>query len=279
MKNKLSRPAAVLLAGGAAAFAAFACSERLKSAVYAVATDKIKAPVRILHISDLHSSPFGRDQCELIEVLHRAEPDLILMTGDIADNRIPNDNAYAFAEAAARFRPCFYVSGNHEFYAPRPEEIFGRFRACGVKILAGDALAVETAGGPITLGGIDDPYGLPDSQIRFWEEQLADVEAVRAAAPERFSILLTHRPEPVSAYAETGFDLILAGHAHGGQIVIPGLVNGLFAPHQGLFPAYAGGRYELRPGQTMIVSRGLSKHVRPRVFNRPEWGLILLTPS
>lgn len=60
---------------------------------------------------------------------------------------------------------------------------------------------------------------------------------------ERYSILLTHRPELTRYYRESGFDLVVAGHAHGGQVRIPGLGRGLLAPHQGLFPRYAGGRY------------------------------------
>ena len=87
-----------------------------------------------------------------------------------------------------------------------------------------------------------------------WREQL---EAVTAAQDgETFSILLTHRPERVEDYAGRGFDLVLAGHAHGGQWRLPGLINGLIAPNQGLFPRYAGGRYALDGDTTMIVSGG-----------------------
>ena len=74
------------------------------------------------------------------------------------------------------------------------------------------------------------------------------------------------------------FDLVLCGHAHGGQVRIPGLVNGLYAPGQGIFPKYAGGAYKLDKG-SMIVSRGLAKSNLPRVFNRPELVVITLEPE
>ena len=92
---------------------------------------------------------------------------------------------------------------------------------------------------------------------------------------ESFNILLIHRPENFEHYADLGFDLVLAGHAHGGQWRIPGLLNGLYCPGEGLFPKYAGGLYQI-DGTTMIVSRGLAKESNfvPRIFNRPELVII-----
>ncbi|MDO4733224.1 MAG: metallophosphoesterase, partial [Bacillota bacterium] len=92
------------------------------------------------------------------------------------------------------------------------------------------------------------------------------------------SILLSHRPECTAFYESSGFDLELSGHAHGGQLRIPGLLNGLYAPNQGFFPKYAGGLYQL--GKTsLLVSRGLCKSRLPRVFNRPELAIIELLPG
>ena len=90
-------------------------------------------------------------------------------------------------------------------------------------------------------------------------------------------MLLTHRPERVGNYRGSGFDQVVAGHAHGGQVRIPGILNGLFAPNQGLFPKYAGGQYS-QSDTIMIVSRGLARESTriPRIFNRPELLLIEL---
>ena len=91
---------------------------------------------------------------------------------------------------------------------------------------------------------------------------------------DSYSILVTHRPERVESYAASGFDLIVAGHAHGGQARLPGLINGVYAPNQGLFPNYAGGMYVLTAQTSMVVSRGLCRNVIPRIFNPPELVII-----
>lgn len=276
--NKLTK--AALITGGAAALAALAAaavSEKLKVASYVISTEKVKKPVRLLHVSDLHSSAYGKEQRKLIALTDAIAPDAILLTGDIADNRVPNDNAFAYTRAVGASYPCFYVTGNHEFYTGYAEELRQIFASHGLTLLEGESATFATKGGNLTVCGVDDPYGFPDRKHRFWEEQLADCNA--AVQANRFALLLTHRPEIVDYYTETDFDLIVAGHAHGGQVILPKVINGLYAPHQGLFPKYAGGRYTLREGQTMIVSRGLSKYVRPRIFNRPELVVITLVPK
>ncbi len=84
-------------------------------------------------------------------------------------------------------------------------------------------------------------------------------------------MLLVHRPENYADYRKYAFDLVLCGHAHGGQWRIPGILNGLYAPSQGLFPKYAGGYYN-EESVPMIVSRGLAREstIVPRFYNPPE---------
>ena len=96
-------------------------------------------------------------------------------------------------------------------------------------------------------------------------------QADEAVNKEEFTILLSHRPELAERYQKYDFDLVLCGHAHGGQWRLPGVINGLDAPHQGVFPQYAGGRFDFE-NQTLIVSRGLAREstLVPRIFNRPE---------
>ncbi len=261
---------------GSAALAAAAVSEKPIVAEYTVRSGKISTGFRLLHLSDLHSSSYGEREENLIGQIDSLCPDAVMLTGDIADNRVPNGNAYALAAYIGKKYRCFYVEGNHEVYTGRAAEIKARFRSYGFTVLEGGKSRLAVGKELITVCGIDDPYGLPDAKGRMWEEQLSDCSAF--SGNDSFSILLTHRPEPVDFYKETGFDLILAGHAHGGQVILPGILNGLYAPHQGWFPKYAGGRYDLG-GKTMIVSRGLSKYVKPRIFNRPELVLIRVIPE
>ena len=90
-----------------------------------------------------------------------------------------------------------------------------------------------------------------------------------------FNILLVHNIQYNHHYSENGFDLVLSGHNHGGQWRIPGLINGLYSPSEGLFPEFAGGIYEVE-NTVFIVGRGLARNHTPipRVFNRPELVII-----
>ena len=230
----------------------------------------------IAQVSDLHNAEFGGGNGELLTILEEVEPDLIAITGDLIDSRRTDPApALAFLEGAVELAPVCYVTGNHEFWTGRVEEIRELLCARGAVVLEGESAAVTAAGQTLRIGGIDDPNVGED----IWREQL---EAVTAAQDgETFSILLTHRPERVEDYAGRGFDLVLAGHAHGGQWRLPGLINGLIAPNQGLFPRYAGGRYALDGDTTMIVSRGLARESTriPRLFNRPELVVVDILPE
>ena len=90
---------------------------------------------------------------------------------------------------------------------------------------------------------------------------------------KRTRILIAHFPEQIDEYLKGNFDIVLSGHAHGGQWRIPGLIDGVFAPGQGVFPKYTAGVY-MHGDTAHIVSRGLWKPSTliaiPRIFNRPE---------
>ena len=86
---------------------------------------------------------------------------------------------------------------------------------------------------------------------------------------DSYTVLLSHRPELLEAYADSGVDLVFSGHAHGGQFRLP-FVGGIVAPNQGLFPEYDSGLYTEK-GATMLVSRGIGNGILPiRFNNRPE---------
>ena len=280
MKKSTKMTLAVSLATvtvAAVAITAIAVDERIKVRTVKIPTDKVDSEIRILHLSDLHSSPFGKEQAELISRIDSLSPDVILMTGDIFENRKTNEEAETLlADIGLRY-PCYYVSGNHEVATLKLKKIKKQIASYGVKVLEGETVVFEVNGQNISISGIDDPLAFPDSRGRLWEDQLRDCND--DISEDVFSVLLTHRPELADLYADTDFDLILSGHAHGGQVIIPGIVNGIYAPHQGFLPKYAGGTFTLKDSQTMVVSRGLSKYVRPRVFNRPELVLIELVPE
>ena len=221
---------------------------------------------RLAQVSDLHNATFGRDNARLLAALAQAKPEIILLTGDLADSRRTNlAVALSFARQAAAIAPVYYVPGNHE--------------ARLVQVLANRALPLVRGSQRITIAGLADP-GLAQraGDPRPAEAILGDALAALRLSSQPFPLLLAHRPEWFPLYAEGGAALVFNGHAHGGQVRPPG-IGGLFAPGQGLFPRYDGGLY--RRGQAqMVVSRGLGNSLFPlRVGNRPEVVVATLHPA
>lgn len=252
--------------------AAAALDVRLRTVRYTVTSPKVTAPVRLAVLSDLHSCSYGPGQRTLLEAVAAAEPDAVLMAGDMVDDARPEEPAWTAVQALAEEYPCFYVTGNHEWWTGEAERICRRMEKLGVRALRGDAVPVERKGQRLYLCGVDDPdSGALEAELR---------QAGAGVGEDGFAVLLAHRPEKVRLYLQQPFDLVVSGHAHGGQWRLPGLVNGLFAPGQGFFPACAGGCYELE-GASLVVSRGLARESTriPRLFNRPEVVLVDILPG
>lgn len=255
----------------------FGSNTDLQTVSYTVPTDKVAAPVRIAVVSDIHSCKYGENQSELLDAIAAQSPDAVLMTGDIYDDRLPDEQSDIFLRAAGeRFR-CYYIPGNHEFRKFEDNNIEGLLRkisSYGITVLFGECESVTLNGNTVNLCGLmENP-----SEEPFSEQALAELGA--AADNGNFTILMAHRPSRIDTYLTGNFDLIVAGHAHGGQWRVPGLLNGLLAPEEGLFPKYAGGRYDF-DGATLIVSRGLAREstIVPRIFNPPELVIIEILPE
>lgn len=257
--------------------AVFAFDTRLKVVTYTIVDDTITAPIRLALLTDLHSCDYGENQQDLIDAVMATNPNVILLSGDMVDDDpdMDEERAYTLITALAEDYPVYYVTGNHEFWGGEGADIKDRIEDCGAIVLAGAGETLNFEGQDIQIFGIDDP----DVGEGVWQSQFETVTAqVTQDSP---SVLISHRPERVEYYANSGFDLVVAGHAHGGQWRIPGLLNGLIAPNQGLFPQYAGGLYDLEGGTTLVVSRGLARESTriPRIFNRPELVLIDIVSS
>ena len=264
----------ILLILAFAVYAILGYNDKLTVQQYSIATGgKLENPVRIALITDLHSCKYGEGQQELIDAINAQNPDLVAFAGDLFDDDIPDDNTEYLLQGIAKNYPCYYVTGNHEFWSGTEsfDVKMSILKKYNVTILSGEAEKAAVNGSFINICGADDPDqgGKHTDNL---EPFTAQLEAAKESAPGNYyTVLLSHRPEQLELYAEYGFDLVLSGHAHGGQWRIPGVLNGLFAPDQGLFPQYAGGVYQ-KSGTTMIVSRGLAKETTfiPRLFNPPE---------
>lgn len=284
--------------------------------------------IRILQISDLHSNDYGGKDGILACRIRETQPDLIVMTGDIFDIDMGKEKAFtnvqSLMEGIKGLCPIYYVPGNHEFYTDE-KPFLSAIASSGAIVLTDEAVTVTVKGRSLIIAGLADPYAdLSDEQREERKEdqkaayrlRLADLAQKAASLAEAHGtgesagspcprILLAHRPEYIDDYAQYEFDLIFSGHAHGGQWIIPGKINGVYAVGQGFFPKYAGGLYEIARSQNkiegeaagigteggqqeagtqgnpihFIVSRGLSyqKPAFPRFGNPCELPLVTLT--
>ena len=144
------------------------------------------------------------------------------------------EQSLILVDAIKDVAPIYYVTGNHEISINDVERIKNSLHELGVHILSNDRMILSSAEGEkIFIGGIEDPLSSTE------EEQVAVERAVEKAfegVPEdMFKILLSHRPEYFDVYVQNGIDVTFSGHAHGGQVRIPGF-GGMVSPGQGIFP-------------------------------------------
>ena len=254
-----------------------ALDERLTLRTYTVASPKLTAEVRLAVVTDFHSSDNADDVAAMTA---SCAPDAVLMVGDMFDddtqNR-PTERTLSLMRQLSALYPCYYVSGNHEAWTGEMDALYQQTEEAGVTVLRMSSGVLTVRGQRIALCGIPDPYEMVFSGAPDTEEQLR--QAMENVDSADFTVLLAHRPELLAKYAQFPFDLVVSGHAHGGQVSIPGVLNGLYAPNQGWFPKLAGGAYT-QDGTTLIVSRGLAVRTRlPRIFNRPEVVLVRCVPA
>lgn len=259
------------------ALALIALDERLILRTYTVASPKLTAEVRLAVVTDFHSSDNADD---VVAMVTSCAPDAVLMVGDMFDDDIanrPTERTLSLMRQLSAQYPCYYVSGNHEAWTGEMDALYQQTEEAGVTVLRMSSGVLTVRGQRIALCGVPDPYEMVLSGAPDTEEQLR--QALEDVDSADFTVLLAHRPELLAKYAQFPLDLVVSGHAHGGQVRIPGVLNGLYAPNQGWFPKLAGGAYT-QDGTTLIVSRGLAVRTRlPRIFNRPEVVLVRCVPA
>ena len=229
-------------------------------------------------VSDLHA----QEPDAVIDSLKKKRPDYILMPGDIFEfsNRIKdsrNENGFRLLNEAAKIAPTFYSIGNHEnggtgSWKPGWDKKRGKKR----ELLNEDIVRIKKSGAVflddgfvlrdgIAFGGLTSGLSSDEHKPNLdWLDDFCSVDGTK--------ILLCHHPEYYKKYLkDKKIDLIVSGHAHGGQWRLGRLAA--FAPGQGIFPKYTKGIYDKR----LVVSTGLKKSGRiPRIFNKPEIVYIMI---
>ena len=246
---------------------------------YTVSSDRLPDGFdgyRIAHVSDLHNTEMGKENEKLLTMLREAAPDMIAITGDLIDcRRTDIEVALRFTEAAMEIAPCYYVTGNHEARISGYDELKERLMEQGVIVLEDQRIELEQSREKIALLGVNDLGFQADSLYDDSETVMKRKLQVLSQDEDGFTILLSHRPELFENYVDSNMNLVLSGHAHGGQFRLP-FVGGVLVPNQGWFPEYDAGLFA-EETTTMIVSRGIGNSAFPfRFNNRPEVILIEL---
>jgi predicted MPP superfamily phosphohydrolase len=256
-------------------------------------------PLRVLHISDVHLTPGRHRLLSWIRSLDALEPDLVINTGDSIAHRAA---VGPFLEALGPLldRPGAFVYGSNDLYSPvfkNPTRYLWRTSAMehsrdhpdlpwgelGAGMEAAGWLNLNNRRGRIKVGEHDiEVAGLHDSHINRDRYDLVAGPA-DPAADLRLGVL--HSPEPANLdrFAADGFNLLLAGHTHGGQVCLP--VNRALVTNCGIDRARASGlsRHPAlgaagRPWLHVSAGLGTSPYAPVRLFCRPEATLLTLVP-
>lgn len=240
--------------------------------------------LRVCHMSDFHSSRLADYGALIAEQVRAFSPELILVTGDMADCSADRGAEYflSVADRLAEF-PTVCSPGNHELRIGRqkmPPKLEAALAERGIALLFNSQTEVCVRGERLLLFGYLQGFRWftegSEKHARLRQDIAErDVALALGRCPRgRFSVLLAHDPAPFAAYADWGVPLVLSGHIHGGQVRLP-RVGGLLSPAHRFFPAYSAGIYR-RGGSTLVVSRGLSVSGMPRINNRPEVSFLTL---
>lgn len=239
----------------------------------------VNEKIRVVHISDLHSKQFGKNNNRLNKVIMSQKPDVIFATGDMIDSSLKDmDKIINFLVELNKVIPVVYIPGNNEMRTEKIEEILKKLGDGNVIVLNNQIKELYLNKNKVYILGLaerkQDEGGIFYNKINSkylysnCEELFEKLER-----GDGTKIVLSHYPENFKAvgeysYSKYNFDIMFSGHAHGGQFILP-FIGGLFAPGQGILPKYYKGVH----GETskLVISRGLGNSGFPlRLFNRPE---------
>ena len=217
----------------------------------------VPSDLKFVFVSDLH----GYENSPILEEIKNQAPDGVLIPGDVIHGDDNYKRGIEFLSLCGKEYKTFMSLGNHE--TKFSGDIVGLIKETGITLL--ENTYTEFKG--IKIGGISTGYAQGVKQGRFKKTPPPDLEWLKGFEKEKgYKILLSHHPEYYPMYLkDINVDLILSGHAHGGQWRFFG--KGVFAPGQGIFPKYTAGIHDGK----LIVSRGLGNpHMIPRINNKPE---------
>lgn len=283
MKRKFRRWA-MLIAG---ALAVLLCVELYRSSHlltvtnYQLRSSKLTAPVRVVQLTDLHNARFGPENASLLETVAEQEPDLILFTGDLVTGHVrETDTAMNLLEKLVEIAPVYVSVGNHEQLHQNNfgSDVTGMYAHRGATVLEYAWEDIEIGGQALRIGGVSG-YCVPEIYLSTGEADPAECAFLADFQnTDRCKLLMAHMPlswlwnDGISRWDS---DFVFSGHAHGGQVVLPGF-GGVYAPDMGFFPGDLEGIFPSADGQKhLILSTGLGNSSPIPRFNNPPQILVL----
>lgn len=258
----------------------------LEAEEYTISSDRINSEVKLALISDLHDHTFGEKNEELVQMLKEQEPDLILMAGDMI-NDISKDShvAVELIEQVKDIAPVYYSLGNQEedYIGRGTSDLLNELKDAGAIVLDESYQDIQVNGNAIRLGGMYDyAFALDGNNTTTKESMrpslyqfLTDFQDT-----DSYRLMMAHRPDSFifgDAAKTWEIDLVVSGHNHGGQVILP-VLGGIYGGDQGWFPKYVDGIHHFKTLKNMIITRGLGsgKEKLPRFNNKPEVVIIHL---
>ena len=255
---------------------------------YSYVSNKIDEPIKMVVLSDLHGNKFGAENEKLLLMIEEQKADAIFMVGDFI-NKYDEEHGEVIRliSSLTKIAPVYYALGNHEqrYLEAQGNQLLQDILDSEASLLDLSYQDIELNGQKLRLGGMFDyAFALdghdstnPETMEPEVYQYLCDFQDT-----DLLKIMLAHRPESfiLGQASETwNVDLVISGHVHGGQVVLP-FVGGLFASDQGFFPDYVHGLYE-KNRVDILISSGLGSGLTwvPRFNNPPEVVVLTLTPE
>lgn len=272
-------------------------NRNFRETFYNTSSIKVDSGIRVIQLSDLHTSSYGKDNKELLKRVKALKPDIIICTGDMVDDaKADVDFAVDLASKLSKIAPSYYVYGNNEVesiyeFPLNEKELdkkFGfskenrdenalleikdtfekRLEKAGIKVLKNEKDTIEIKGMNVDVYGV-----LTSNPSSFWSYSEKAFLGYLEENPDNLKITAVHEPQIFEEFQpEFWGDLLVSGHTHGGLVRVP-VLGPLYTREGGLFPQRSGcfvyGRHEPQ-GSPLIVSGGLENSSILRINNQPE---------
>lgn len=247
--------------------------------------ESVISSIRILQLSDLHSAEFGDNNKELVDLVKKQSPDLIVMSGDMINRDEENlDIITDLISSLSDVAPIYYGYGNHEvdWIESFGFDLEDKLTQAGAVVLNNSYRDVSVNDSELRIGGYMGYYRQPGMLTQDEEQKKIELDfANDFENTDRLKILINHIPtqwvdwDYINIYP---VDVVFSGHYHGGAIRIPIIDQGLYAPYVGWFPPYTKGMFTGSQA-TCVLSTGLgSEHNIPRLNNPPDIVIVDVVP-